>query len=282
LSSPFEQDAKLMPFSPQKLFGTVATVSALTLAVFTTAWSGASFAAPVSCGPNNSSCSFNVFIDDFSSPLGRNVFSVVNGTFQLTHPSSFIYRNPEVPGDVANITIESLSGNADPFLLVNHSASTGLVGHTFTISVEAPLDVSGPVTADSTVSYSLTAAPGVTGSIKAADRFHKILSGTDVDANGPLPALDKGIDAGEDFSFSNTDNIPQTQNSAVFTAHSSLNVDPGYDTMTATLHYSLAPFTSVGISGGISQLPVPEAPTYALLVAGLGLVGFAARRRLRS
>lgn len=47
----------------------------------------------------------------------------------------------------------------------------------------------------------------------------------------------------------------------------------GYDTQSCTT----GPCTSAWFAGGP---PVPEAETYAMMLAGLGLVGFAARRRL--
>ena len=107
-----------------------------------------------------------------------------------------------------------------------------------------------------------------------------MLSGREVDTSvGGKPAIDKKVDAGDTFFFAGG---PDTQSSQTYEADGSFNVDPAYDTMSATVAFALSPSSNVGISGFIQQTVVPEPSTYALLAAGLAFVGFVARRRLNA
>jgi PEP-CTERM motif len=240
----------------------------------------------VGCGEDGALCSWEVRVGpengSADTVLGTGTYSVdTRGNISLLNPVRL------TTADGASVNINSLNGNVDPFILINAGATTGAVGHAFSLTLDVPLSISGTLIADSTISYSLTAAPGATATVKSALSGRKILSGDDLDLTTPpgdpgLEALDKEIDAGETFSFFNPGVIPLTLNSAVFTNHNpALVVDPAYDTMKALVQFSLSPNSSVGMSGGISQL-VPEPSTYALLAAGLAFVGFVARRRLNA
>ena len=100
---------------------------------------------------------------------------------------------------------------------------------------------------------------------------------------GGLSSLNKGVDAGDTFTLTPGIGIfPRTENSPVFTASNSFIGDARYDTMNALVSFSLSPNSNVGLSGFVQQVVVPEPSSTALMLAGLGLVGWIARRRLNS
>jgi hypothetical protein len=53
--------------------------------------------------------------------------------------------------------LESINGNVDPILGFGIGASTGAVGNAFSITLTLPIALSGSITADSSISYTLTA-----------------------------------------------------------------------------------------------------------------------------
>jgi hypothetical protein len=107
-----------------------------------------------------------------------------------------------------------------------------------------------------------------------------VLYGLEVDTTvGGLDSLNKGVDAGDKFTLLGG---PTTGNSPVFTNSNSFIGDSRYDTMTAVVQFSLSPNSNVGMSGFVQQVAVPEPSSTALLLAGLGFVGWVARRRLGS
>ena len=95
---------------------------------------------------------------------------------------------------------------------------------------------------------------------------------------GGLGVLNKGVDVGETFFFTSG---PQTQNSPVYTAFSSLTGDYQYELMSVQVAFALSANSAVGVSGFVEQVatavPVPAAITLFLpSLLGLGLLG---RRR---
>jgi hypothetical protein len=127
------------------------------------------------------------------------------------------------------------------------------------------------------VSYSLT-------SLTSAGAQIDPLSGTVVVAQeidtspGGLSPLNKGVDVGNRFFFVGG---PQTQNSPVYTATSTLIGDLAYDLMSVTVAFSLSPNSQVGVSGFVEQLPAPVPLPAAVWLLGSGLIvlrGFARHR----
>jgi len=120
------------------------------------------------------------------------------------------------------------------------------------------------------IEFAVTATPGSTGSFT--------LTGTDI--NGPEPlnlpsAFDfvVGLKGGDEYALWGFDNVMID------------GADSGTFSIVFTNRGGKTPALSHMIvfgreSSGGTITAIPEADTYAMLLAGLGLVGFAARRRL--
>jgi len=242
--------------------------------------SGVALADGTGCGTEGAACSFTLSID--GNQVGSGFYDIGAGGV-ITLPSAVTFSLPNDP--LSFITVNGLSGNADPTLGLQAAAGTGAIGHTYAFSFDLPISLNGPVAASSTIGYSLTALTGAGAQIAASIPGHKVVFGQDVDTSvGGVGPLDKRVDAGETFIVSPFAPTPinptRTAQSETFAASSLINVTPAYDTMNAIIAFGLSPNSTVGISGSMSQIVVPEPSSMALLFSGLGLVGWIARRRL--
>lgn len=223
------------------------------------------------CG---ASCTWSVEVDGVE--VGGGAYQAAeDGALSLGRPW-----NMDLGGG-AFVSLGGVNGNIDPILGFNASAGTGALGKTFAFSFSLPIALSGPIVADSSVSYSLTALSAAGAQI--APLFGKIVIAQEVDTSvGGFDPLNKGVDVGEKFFFTSG---PQTQNSPVYTAFNSFTGDLAYDLMSVTIAFSLSPNSQVGLSGFVRQelalIPeeIPEPSTYLLLLAGIGLLVCVARRR---
>lgn len=179
-------------------------------------------------------------------------------------------------GDGSTISVGSLSGNADPILGFGLGASTSLSGSTFGFTFNLPIALSGPINADSSVSYSLSSLSTEGAQITANGN---IVTASEVDTSiGGLGFLNKGVDVGNTFGFLSPGG-PLTQNSAVFTASNSFTGNLAYDLMEVKVDFALTANSTVGISGFVQQVVVPIPPAVWLFGSGLlGLVGIARRK----
>jgi hypothetical protein len=226
------------------------------------------------CGDNGEACSWSIEVGDAQ---GGNLQQVGTGTYSFSSETGEISFTGETIdlGDGSSVTLNALTGNVDPVLGFNASAGTGALGKTFAFNFSLPIALSGPLTASSSVSYSLTSTTASGAQI--APLFGHVVVAQEVDTSvGGRTPLNKGVDVGDTFFFLGG---PQTQNSPVFTANSAFVGNSAYDTMSVTVAFGLSPQSNVGLSGFVQQVPEPS--TYGMLAAGLLLLGFVARRRLR-
>ena len=181
-------------------------------------------------------------------------------------------------GGGAFVSVNSMNGNADPILGFSVAAGTGAVGKTFAFNFSLPIALSGAVAASSSVSYSLTSLTSAGAQIDPLSGHVVVAQEVDTSING-LGALNKGVDVGPRFFFVVG---PQTQNSLVYTASSTLMGDMAYDLMSVTVAFSLSPNANVGVSGFVQQVPAPVPLPAGAWLLGSGLLalrGFVRRRR---
>ena len=253
-----------------RIGGASAAGAVLALCLALSAPAGA-IAAGTNCGEGGSLCSFSVQADGVELGTGRYTIGP-DGLLQIVAPRTFTL------DDGSTVGITGINGNADPVLGFSASANTLANGHSFVFNFDLPISLSGPIDANSKISYSLTATGASGAEIKPLDPLHKILYALEVDTSvGGLDSLDKKVDAGDKFSLLTG---PDTLPSPVFTNSSSFIGNAAYDTMTAVVQFSLSPNSNVGMSGFVQQVAVPEPSTTALMLAGLGFVGWVARRRV--
>jgi len=253
--------------------------ASIAAALITAAWglgaSSIAVAGSTSCGTTGDLCSFELFADGAQVGSGRYTIGE-GGLLQIASPVSFKL------DDGSTIGVTGINGNADPVLGFNASAATLGTGHSFAFSFDLPISLSGPINADSSISYTLTSTTAAGAEIKPLlpGAGAKVMTAQEVDTTvGGLPSLDKDVSVGDTFTVLGG---PKTGNSPVFTASNSFIGDTRYDTMNALVSFSLSPNSNVGISGFVQQVVVPEPSTTALMFAGLGLVGWIARRRLNA
>jgi hypothetical protein len=259
-----------MKLSRYMLYGRASIAGAFAAIALSFGSSGVALAAGTSCGPNGQLCSFQLQVDGATAGTGTYTIDPTTGDISL-------------PGDGVtfrgtdwSFTVESLTGNADPVLIFATSATTGDVGRAFSMSFNLPINLNGPIIANSQIGYTLTSGTAAGARIQPIDE-DGVLTAFDLDTSvGGQDPIDKQVGAGENFQFVGG---PQTQASPVFSGGPSLlNLTPAYDTMSAIVAFGLSPNSAVGISGFVQQVPEPS--TYALLFAGLAFVAFVARRRL--
>jgi PEP-CTERM motif len=203
---------------------------------------------------------------------------VLNGLYGANADGSVFVpaQQTSFSGDGAFAAVNSLSGNLDPILGFSLSASTGAVGKTFSFAFSMPIDLSGPIDANSSVSYSLTSLSAAGAQITPL--FGKLVVAQEVDTSiGGLAPLNKGVDVGGLFSFTGG---PLTNNSPVYTASNSFVGSLQYDLMSIVVSFALSPFSQVGISGFVQQVSaVPEPGSLALMVVGVMALALVRRKR---
>jgi len=220
------------------------------------------------CTVDDPRCGFTISVD--GQELGAGFYSIDAKTGDLTITNPVSVQAGELTAQVGGIW-----GNADPILGFNASAGTGATGGTFSFTFFLPIALSGPLTANSSVSYSLTSQTAAGAQI--APLFGKTVIAQEVDTSvGGLSPLNKGVDVGNTFFFLGG---PQTLNSPVYTAASLLTGNLAYDLMSVTVAFSLSAKSNVGLSGFVQQTVVPVPAAVWLFGSAVGLLA-AIRRRV--
>lgn len=167
------------------------------------------------------------------------------------------------------VSVNSLSGSADPILNFGLGASTGSSGSTYAFSFNLPIALSGPIDSASSISYSLTSTTGAGAQIKGIGG-NKVVQSWDVDTSiGGLSDLNKNVHVGDTHFHAGG---PLTTNSLVFSDTDSIIGDLAYDLMAVQVEFSLSANSSVGISGFVAQTPVPLPAAGWLMITGLGFL----------
>jgi hypothetical protein len=243
-------------------------------------------AAAVQCGLDVCATDFTI---DFNGMIGVGggelLYDAQTGVISLNLDPESVSGNGMVVngnmvmwtmGDNSTISVNTLSGNIDPILSFGIEATTQGTGRTFGITFDLPVAIEGPISASSSVSYSLTSrteagaqiAP-ISGNVVKAWEIDTSVSG--------LGSLNKGVDVGDTFSFIGG---PETRNSSIFTASSQFAGDLAYDLMSVQIGFSLSGESSVGISGFVEQVVVPVPAAIWLFSTGLlGLIVIARRKK---
>lgn len=213
-------------------------------------------------------------LSEGSAPVRSGTYTINPRTGAITFGSPVRYDIPVVRGG-GFVQLTSLSGNADPILGFNASAGTGAGGNTFSFSFSLPIALSGPIGANSSISYSLTSLTSAGAQIDPLNG--KVAVAQEVDTTpGGLTPLNKGVNVGDRFFFLGG---PQTQNSPVYTASNVFVGNLAYDLMSVTVAFSLSPNSNVGLSGFVQQtVPVPAAVW--LLGSALGVLGWIRRKSI--
>lgn len=178
--------------------------------------------------------------------------------------------------DGSFVAVNGLSGNIDPILGFSLSAGTGAAGKTFSFAFSMPIALSGPIDANSSVSYSLTSLSSAGAQITPL--FGSLVVAQEIDTSiGGLAPLNKGVDVGGVFSFVGG---PLTMNSPVYTASNSFIGSLQYDLMSVIVSFALSPYSQVGVSGFVQQVSaVPEPGSVALMLVGVFAIAAARRKR---
>lgn len=219
------------------------------------------------CGPNGQACSISASIGGVQVASGTYTIDPKTGALSLAAPV-------QGSGGGGSVSIDSISGNADPILGFSTSAGTGTTGNSFSITLTLPIALSGTILANSSVSYSLTALTAAGAQIAPLLGSNVVIA-QEVDSSvGGLSPLNKGVDVGSTFFFVGG---PLTQNSPVYTASNSFTGNLAYDLMSVTIAFTLSANSNVGVSGFVQQVPEPS----MLMLLGISLVGVATVRRSR-
>jgi hypothetical protein len=175
---------------------------------------------------------------------------------------------------VSVLNLKSLSGHGDPDLSYAISAvnnNTYTQTFTFSIGEEILPTVSGENIVHADIAGALTTKDGnVTispfGANAAIQQFQ-------LSADNGNSFVNAGVDVGPQASASGTTTY------GTFAADASGPTGQTWNYMQITSKFTLTAKDSASLVGYASITPVPEPETYAMLLAGLGLMGFTARRK---
>lgn len=196
---------------------------------------------------------------------------------------------------LASISGVGIGGNVDPTLIwafsaINNSGTARSFSASFNTPLVPAFGAGTLIKAYGDVAYTLTAPNGgaLTPLLLSDDREgasanpaddktlleRTVVDYFDIAADGT--PVDKGVDVGFKFvkGVGGTVTSPTYSDTATWVAPDTLV------TMSALVGFTLTANTAAGLSGQVTQVPEPE--TYALLIAGLGVIGVAARRRIQS
>ncbi len=239
------------------------------------------------CGSALCPADFDIFFDGKQMGGGQLVYDAETGVVSLDVDNNVRGSGIKTAqgglmwmmGDGSVARVNSLYGNADPILGFGLGATTASAGRTFSFAFNLPISVSGLIQADSSIDYSLSALTSAGADIAPVFGPH-ILTARDVDTTpGGLLPLDKEVDVGDRFFF--TDNTgPETRGPAApFTDSALITGSTDYDLMAVQIAFLLSANSTVGISGFVSQVEVPVPAAMPLFLLAISCMGFVGRKK---
>lgn len=244
------------------MLSTVFTVMGLVLAQ-------SAAAGPISC-LDPETCGWSVSVDGSV---------VMSGSYQIAENGDLSLPNAiNVVGADYSIDITNIGGNVDPEIVFGVGATNTSGGFkSFAFAFNVPLlGLSGLVDTEAALATTLTApstGPGLNLVPTSGTGF--IVDSQDIRFS-PFSSVDKGVDIGGPL-FDPAGGLATVTNELV---QSQINLVGPYDVMTVIVAFALDSNGGVGLSGRVTQTPVPEPGTAMLL--GLGLAVLATRRARRS
>jgi hypothetical protein len=177
-------------------------------------------------------------------------------------------------------TITGLSGNVDPEIVFGLGATNATNGTlTYSFAFSLPLGgLSVPISTYAELGTSLTSPTGLSAFLFPTSGVGKIVDSQDIRLS-PFQSTDKGVDIGDAKT-----GAAGTTSLYFESASGSITTGGPYDLMSVIVSFGLtdpggAGAAGVGMSGKVSQTPVPEPATLALMAGGLAaLVGFGRRQ----
>jgi hypothetical protein len=242
------------------------------------------------CGEPVCSSSFSIFVEGMYAGGGQLNYDAATGAITLDFDEEDIRGGGMLIRDSANnptgimwdagngttVSVDGLSGNADPILGFGVATTTAAVGTTVGFVFNLPIALSGQIQANSQVSYSLTSLSSAGAQIGQIG-VDKIVRAFEVDTSvGGIGTVNKGVDVGDTFFVLGG---PTATTSGSYSAVNFFTGNLAYDLMRVEINYALSPNSAVGLSGFVQQVVVPLPAALPLLLAGLAGLGAAARRR---
>lgn len=230
----------------------------------------------VQCGQAVCSASFSIQDGEIEVGGGKFNYDAKTGDISLSQENITGGGTANAGGGITwnlgsgkEVSIHSITGNADPILFFNLGATTGASASNYSFFFDLPIAISGPIDTKSSVSYSLTSKTDAGAQIQGLGGG-KVVQSWDIDTSvGGIGVLNKNVDVGDTHFHLGG---PATTSSPAYVETDSIVGDLAYDTMSVEVAFNLSAESIVGITGFVSQTPVPVPAAGWLMLTGLGFL----------